>query len=136
MHNESQPRLRALVADDEPAIRRLMTAALHREGFHCDSADDGKSAAAHIESTHYDLIIVDLAMPNRHGHSLVVDLLAKPQRPIVVVLTGLLEPKLAKDLMARGVDDIVFKPVEFLPLAAKLRSLESLSRSSDQVTAP
>lgn len=123
MHDDLQIQFRALVVDDEQAIRRLLMAALAKEGFHCDAAEDGDAAATLIESTRYDLVVVDLAMPHKHGHSLTVDLLAKPQRPVVVVLTGLLEPRLAKDLMARGVDDIVFKPVEFRPLAAKLRSM-------------
>ncbi len=52
-----------------------------------------------------------------------VDLLARRQRPLVVVMTGVTEPKLAKDLVARGVDDIVFKPVVFGMLAAKIKAL-------------
>lgn len=123
MSNDTQTSLRALVADDEPALRRLLISALHREGFQCDEAENGEAASRLIERAQYQLVVTDLAMPLRHGHSLAVDLLAKPDRPVVVVLTGLLDPRLAKDLMARGVDDIVFKPVEFLALAAKLRSL-------------
>jgi HD-like signal output (HDOD) protein len=63
-------------------------------------------------------------MPERNGHALAVDALAAgPDRPVVVVLTGLLEPRLAADLVARGVDDITFKPVDFRVLAAKTRAL-------------
>lgn len=44
-------------------------------------------------------------------------------RPVVVVLTGVMEPRIAKDLMARGIDDILFKPTPFRSFAAKVRAL-------------
>jgi HD-like signal output (HDOD) protein len=54
-------------------------------------------------------------------------------RPDFVVVTGVLEPRIAKDLMARGIDDILFKPVEFTTLAAKMRSLVERRRKSQNV---
>ena len=57
------------------------------------------------------------------GHSLAVDLLKRTQRPVVVVLTGLVEPRLAKDLLARGADGVFFKPVDYKLFAAKVKTL-------------
>jgi HD-like signal output (HDOD) protein/ActR/RegA family two-component response regulator len=114
---------RALVVDDEVGIRRLLVTALSKEGFQCDTASDGESAANNLLKSRYQLVVTDLAMPRRNGHSLIVDVLAMPDRPAIVAVTGILEPRLAKDLMARGVDDIVFKPLEFLPFAAKMAAL-------------
>ena len=55
-------------------------------------------------------------------------------RPVVVILTGVTEPKLAKDLIARGVDDIVFKPIDQGTLAAKVRSLIARREASAMPT--
>jgi DNA-binding response OmpR family regulator len=119
------PTSRALVVDDEMALRKLTVAALTAEGIQCDTAADGEEAWSRIResSSNYQLVVSDLLMPKRHGHSLAVELLSLPERPLVVVLTGVLEPKLAKDLLMRGVDDIQFKPLNFSTFAAKMRCL-------------
>src|SRR6476660_981095 len=62
-------------------------------------------------------------MPHSNGHSLAVSLLAEPNPPTVVILTGLTEPKLARDLLARGVRDVVFKPVNYFELAERLKHM-------------
>lgn len=130
MTNESNANLlRALVVDDEPQVRRLTTMALSREGFQCDIASDGKQAEAQLAAKKYDVLVTDLQMPNRNGHALAVGLLEQADRPLIVVLTGVVEPKLAKDLMARGIDDIVFKPVDFPTFAAKVRAMVSRRRA-------
>ncbi|MDX1943837.1 MAG: HDOD domain-containing protein [Pirellulaceae bacterium] len=122
--------LRALIVEDEAAIRRFVSKALKDEGFACDSAGDGQEAAKLSTENRYDLVVTDLALPGRNGHSLAVDLLAQAERPVIAVLTGVLEPRLAKDLIARGIDDILFKPIEFTTFAAKMRSLVDRRRKS------
>jgi HD-like signal output (HDOD) protein/ActR/RegA family two-component response regulator len=132
----NQKQLRALVVDDEMGIRCLIATALKKEGFTCDVAESVAEAFEYISSAQYQLVVTDLAMPDRNGHSFAVELLAMPNRPVIVVLTGVLEPRLAKDLVARGVDDVVFKPVQLPMFAAKVRSLTDLrmkeGRNSEQ----
>lgn len=115
--------LRALVVDDEADIRTLVTVALRKEGFACTEASDGLEAQQKLAAAEFDVVITDLRMPNRHGHALAVDLLGRLERPLIVVHTGMLEPKLTKDLLARGVDDVVFKPVNYAAFAGKVKAL-------------
>ena len=115
--------LEALIVDDDPDIRWLVSRSLIKEGFQCDTAEDGEEAHRLSSIKQYDLVVTDLKLPCRNGHSLVLELLIQQPRPVIVVLTGIIEPLLAKDLMARGVDDIEFKPVQFTMFAIKLRSL-------------
>lgn len=122
--------LRALVVDDEPQIRRLTTMSLTKEGFVCDVAGDGAQAEKQLSDRKYDVVITDLRMPQHNGHALAVALLEHAERPLIVVLTGVAEPKLAKDLLARGIDDIVFKPIDFPMFAAKVRSLVNRRRGA------
>jgi DNA-binding response OmpR family regulator len=121
----SEPQKRVLVVDDEAAVRELTIRALDQEGFECDPAINGEQALKMLEITQYDAVITDLRMPQVHGHALVVELLKRKERPAVLVLTGILEPRLAKDLLARGVDDIFFKPVDHRLMAVKLAALLS-----------
>ncbi|MBX3411361.1 MAG: HDOD domain-containing protein [Pirellulales bacterium] len=121
---------RVLVVDDEPPIRSLIMRALENLHIACTPACDGDEADQLLQMAHFDAVVTDLRMPNRHGHALATDLLSRPQRPLVVVVTGILEPRLAKDLLQRGVDDIQFKPINYSLLATKLRALMD-RRSSD-----
>lgn len=127
---------RALIVDDEAAIRKLLQRALLVEGFECMTAEDGQQAAELTRCHAFDLVVTDLAMPVKHGHSLAVQLLEQQDRPLVVVLTGIAEPRLAKDLFARGVDDVVLKPVDFRMFAAKLRSLVNRKRAGAPARPP
>lgn len=114
---------RALVVDDEKPIRDLTMRALRSQGFVCEGAENGDQAAGIVRGSSFDVVITDLRMPNRNGHSLAVELLGMAQRPAVVVLTGVLEPKLAEDLMYRGVDDVMFKPIDYKLFAYKVKGL-------------
>jgi HD-like signal output (HDOD) protein/DNA-binding response OmpR family regulator len=131
----SDPVFRALVVDDEAAVRNLTIRALQREGFSCDAAADGVAAEELIASRAYDVVVTDLKMPNRNGHVLACEVLAMEPRPLMIVLTGVLEPRLTKDLTVRGVDAIEFKPVNPQLFAAKIRALVDRRRSQIQTEA-
>ena len=119
----SSSQYRALVVDDDDAVRRLAVRAFSDAGFECNDVVDGTQAGALLDLVHYDLLLTDLRMAGGNGHVLALKALAKPRRPLVAVLTGVMEPRLAADLIARGVDDIIFKPVDFPLLATKLKGL-------------
>lgn len=126
-----QRNLHVLVVDDEAAVRELTIRALDRVGFDCAPAINGEQALKMIEMQRFDAVITDLRMPSVHGHALAVELLSRCERPVVIVVTGVLEPKLARDLLQRGVDDIFFKPVDHQMLALKLmRSIQNRHQSA------
>ena len=114
---------RALIVDDESSVRTLTVRAFRDEQFVCDEAADGEEAATMCQREHYDLVVTDLKMPRRHGYQLACDLLGGNHHPMIAVLTGVLEPRLAKDLYARGVDHIEFKPVDYDLFATRIKSL-------------
>lgn len=114
---------RTLIVDDEPQVRDLTSRALRRYQLECDVAADGDEAFAACERFSYDAVVTDLRMPRRHGHSLAVELLARKQRPKVIVVTGMSEPRLTRDLIGRGVDEVIHKPVDYNVLAMKVLEL-------------
>ena len=126
-------RYRALVVDDDPAIRNLTIRALAREGFACDAASDGLQAKEILAANRYDAVVTDLRMPKLNGHALAVEVLAMDDRPVVVILTGIVEPRLARDLIARGVDCVELKPARYDLFAAKIKGLVD-HRNEDRQT--
>tara|TARA_R110002073_G_scaffold8027_18_gene44851 strand:+ start:14707 stop:16461 length:1755 start_codon:yes stop_codon:yes gene_type:complete len=121
--NGTQIRRFAIVVDDDAIARKMLTFALKHEGFTCHSASDGEEAMQLIEDRVYDLVVTDLAMPHKNGHALVVELLRHSNRPFIAVHTAVVDPQITKDLMNRGVDDIVFKPTDYSAFAAKMKVL-------------
>jgi CheY-like chemotaxis protein len=62
--------LRALIADDEAAVRTLLQRMLTRRGFVVDVAADGREAAQQLERNQYDVVLCDVQMPNLGGIAL------------------------------------------------------------------
>ncbi len=115
--------IRALVVDDETISRRMIEFSLQQEGFECDSAKDGIEASEQLGEHSYDVVVTDLQMPRKSGFQLVQELLTIEPTPLMIVHTSLIEPRVASELIAHGVDDIVFKPVDYAAFASKVRAL-------------
>lgn len=109
----------ALVVDDDPDVRRTLSRALRNLGFSCNTASDGEMARKDMIVHPPDLLVTDLRMPVRHGHRLVVETMERSSPPLVVVVTGLVEPAIAYDIIARGVLDVTLKPFDAGVCAAK-----------------
>ena len=129
---------KALVVDDDPIARRLVGVALGDEGFECAYAADGDDALDQIAAKQFDLVVTDLCMPHKHGHALAVELLARGNGPVIVVYTAVDDPRMTKDLITRGVDDIIYKPTNYPAFAAKTRALvqRRMRAKAQPVTAP
>ncbi len=133
---------RALVVDDEPMVRDAVTRAMSAHSFCCETAEDGRQGLQMFREQGHDLVVTDLRMPAKHGHALVLELLQEPNPPHIVVLTGVADHRLVKDLFSRGVDDVVDKPVDFNIFATKMLAIfernrwsESLCRANASVVA-
>ena len=124
---------RALVVEDEPAVRELTARALAARGFQCTKARDGKEALVHLDETSYDVVVSDFRMPNLNGHRLVYEISRREDRPVVVVVTGVIDPGLVGSVLNSGADDIMFKPVDYAVLAVKVRFLVEQRRARDLV---
>jgi FixJ family two-component response regulator len=125
-----------LVVDDEPQVRELACRALKRVGFQCEQASDGEQGFRMASGKKYDAVVTDLRMPQRHGHAFCSDLLNLPAPPPVMVLTGLADARIVRDLMGRGVHDIVSKPVHYDMLAMKVvMMVETAQRKQTRPTA-
>jgi DNA-binding response OmpR family regulator len=113
----------ALIVDDEPQVRAQLTRALESNGFACEAAADGAEALTRFHTGHHQLVVTDLRMPTMNGHQLATQLMGASPRPRVVVFTGVMEPAIVRDLMVRGVDDVITKPCDVKVFATKMTAL-------------
>jgi DNA-binding response OmpR family regulator len=126
---------RALIVDDEEAICEAIARAMGARSFWCETASDGLEALQKYRQSRHDLVVTDLRMPRMHGYALTLELLKDAQPPQIVVLTGVAEPMLVKDLLSRGVNDVVSKPFDARVLATKMSAIFEKQAWRDEMVA-
>ena len=80
--------MKILVADDEHMIRDILVDLLREKGFDVTSANDGLEAWSSIESQDFDIVILDESMPGLRGSDIALRLLAMPEHPQILMVTG------------------------------------------------
>ena len=111
---EDNQNRRILVADDDPAILRLVTAILEKENFGVVSARDGREAYKILQSDQdFTAAILDVVMPHISGPELVRFMKTEKRlmRIPVMMMTAEQDPKLSSDSFAAGA--VVFLPKPF-----------------------
>lgn len=124
---------KVLIVDEESLVNRFLEARLQREGFSVVFATDGQQALVLIQDQKYDLILVDLMIPNVAGRELIMEIQRNPlnsQTPIIV-LTSLSSDELIVDVLASGVKDYILKPFSVNVIVAKLKQLTELSMDTN-----
>ncbi|MCA9088214.1 MAG: protein kinase [Planctomycetaceae bacterium] len=111
---------RALIVDDDPTTHHLLPLAFGREGFLCDVATSGAQALDLCRERRYDVVVTDLDVPDMNGRRLVRELLSCMSGSRIIVHTAEIAPKIARELIAEGVDDIVCKPLDYALFASKI----------------
>ena len=114
-----------LVAEDDKNLRRLMAAYLEQSGYEVYHAEDGEAALSILDSTHIDLIISDIMMPNMDGYELIEELRNAGFTLPVLMVTAKETFEDKKKGFLVGTDDYMVKPIDMdemlLRVAALLR---------------
>jgi DNA-binding response OmpR family regulator len=116
--------MRALVAEDDAALRSVLERGLRENGYVVDAVVDGESALRHLRSYEYDVAVLDWRMPRRSGLDVVSEARKRGDRTPFLMLTA---RDTAADRVAglnQGADDYLVKPFEFSELVARLRALQ------------
>ncbi len=107
-----------LVVDDEEGIRTAVAEYLRDDGFlHVDTARDGQEALDRFGNGNYDVVIVDIAMPKRHGIEVLKRVKALSPQTQVVVITGKGGKDSAIAALRLGALDYIEKPFDFAVLS-------------------
>jgi len=109
-----------LLADDDPAIMRIVDAQLRGAGYRTELVFDGLAATAAITQRTPALVVLDLMMPKRTGFDVLGDLAALPRRPKVIVLSARGREEDVTRAFALGADDYMTKPFSPQELMARV----------------
>ena len=114
-------RLRALIVDDEAAIRRFLRSTLIAESFDVEEASDMASALSAAAKSKFDLAVLDLGLPDGNGADLIVPIRAAGA-PAVIVLSALDDEPRKVAALDAGADDFVSKPFGVAEFMARVRA--------------
>jgi DNA-binding response OmpR family regulator len=115
--------MRVLVVEDEPQAARYLAKGLRGHSFAVDTAEDGRTAVNKASATPYDLIVLDLMLPDIDGVSVCRQLRSGGHMaPILMLTARSAVPDRVAGLNA-GADDYLTKPFEFDELVARIRAL-------------
>ncbi|HSZ84691.1 MAG TPA: response regulator [Puia sp.] len=109
--------LRILIAEDDPFNQQLEVAVLNKLGYQPQIAANGKEVLELVSATHFDLILMDVQMPEMDGlEATRMIRLCLSTQPIIIAMTAnaMLGDKEA--CMASGMDDYLCKPIELTEL--------------------
>lgn len=115
--------MRFLVVEDEQRIADFLKRGLESAGYAIDTAQDGKSAIDMIHATDYDLIILDMMLPDMDGLRVLERVRNRKASPPVLILSarGSVDDRVKG--LELGADDYLVKPFAFVELLARVRVL-------------
>ncbi len=131
---DQQPKQRILVVDDEPSILDSVATVLRYEGFDVEPADSGRAGLAKAQEEGFDLVILDVMLPDLDGFEVTRRLRADGIATPVLFLTAKGEPEDMVEGLGVGGDDYVAKPFSLAVVVARVRAILRRSRSEQAGT--
>src|SRR5271154_4879475 len=115
--------MRILVVEDEKRIADFLTRGLQGAGYAVDSAANGANALEMVHTTDYDLIILDIMLPDIDGLKVLEKIRNRKVGPPVLILSarGAVDDRVKG--LELGADDYLTKPFAFVEMLARVRAL-------------
>jgi len=126
--------MRILVVDDDRRLCAVIKRGLLEEAYAVDLAYDGEEGAYLAEVNPYDLIVLDIMLPNKDGIQVCRELRAKKVNTPILMLTAKDTVEDRVNGLDTGADDYLVKPFAFNELLARVRALlrrEGMSKSPE-----
>lgn len=114
--------VRILVVDDERLMRDLMALSLRRFGYHVEVVADGRTALTMLENEYFDLVMLDVVMPDMDGFTLLSELRAFSDVP-VIMLTAMNRQEDVVRGFELGADNYIAKPFNFKEVEARIQAV-------------
>ena len=115
--------MRLLLAEDERALSKALTAILERNNYSVDAVYDGQAALEYLEADNYDGVILDIMMPKIDGITVLKEIRKKGNLIPVLLLTAKSEVDDKVEGLDAGANDYLAKPFHSKELLARIRTM-------------
>ena len=124
---------RVLLVEDDASIREVAKLGLEQAGFRITTAPDGREGLLHFRQSPFDLVVLDVMLPNLDGYEVCRQIRAESRVPIIMLSakSDTVDVVVGLEL---GADDYVTKPFEMAELVARARA--AVRRSSAEPEEP
>ncbi|MGH9439458.1 MAG: response regulator transcription factor CtrA [Terriglobia bacterium] len=124
--------MRVLLAEDDLSLARVLSLTLRSVGAVVDQVDLGEEALELVRHYDYDIMILDLMLPDIEGYEVVRRMrVARIETPVLIV-SGLSRPQAKVKGLGAGADDFITKPFDKFELLARLHAVVRRSRGLSQ----
>jgi DNA-binding NtrC family response regulator len=121
-----------LIIDDEAAIRESLETLLELEGYAVESASTGEEGLARIGERSFDLVLLDLALPDRNGMDLLAEIHLQDPGLSIIMVTAYGTVENAVKAMQAGAANFVQKPWDNEKLLADVRAAVARHRAEEE----
>jgi two-component system, sensor histidine kinase and response regulator len=128
--------IRILLAEDNSVNQKLASRLLEKHGYHVVTASNGKEALERLENDYFDLVLMDVQMPEIDGFAATAAIRKKEETtgahiPIIVMTAHAMQGDKERCL-AEGMDGYVAKPINFKELLAAVQAAVEDSRMASR----
>lgn len=125
--------LRILLVEDEENIRDTVKLNLEMEDFEVVTAEDGRQALKHSQEQHFDVMIVDVMLPEVNGFQVVEQIRLTDRETPIIFLTAKDQAQDRIQGLKKGADDYLIKPFVFEELLLRVRRLIERTSKNPEV---
>ncbi|MBS0236229.1 MAG: response regulator transcription factor [Proteobacteria bacterium] len=115
--------MRVLLIEDDPAVAKMVELTLASEGIVCDIGELGQDCIEMSKSADYDLIIMDLMLPDMSGQDVLRQLQERQSKVPVLILSGIKSYEEKIKSLGYGADDYLTKPFNQGELTARVKAI-------------
>ena len=113
--------IKILIVEDDVSISKLIHMSLTRSGYHCECAMDGAAAADFVERQHFDLVLLDVMLPEISGFEL-MEYIRQYEIPVIFLTACSAVSDRIKGLRM-GAEDYIVKPFDIGELTARVETV-------------
>ncbi len=117
-----------IVVEDEPVVRRNLEEQLRARKYDVAAAGTLAKAREYLAKDNFDLILLDVRLPDGNGTDLLKELQERPEKPLVIITTGFGSVESAVTCMRDGAFDYIIKPYSFDQIEFSLKKAEDFTQ--------
>ena len=126
--------MRVLLVEDDTIAAKGLTLVMRGGGAVVDVADGGEEALELVRHYEYDIVVLDIMLPDMEGYEVVRRMRAARIETPVLILSGLSRPQAKVKGLGMGADDFITKPYDHAELMARLQAIVRRSKGYSQPT--